>query len=1277
MANRPPDNKSPSGRPALIERQPKAAPVQSSTDLLTTSPPPLPHHASLKPEGNLSMRQQQQQQQRPISPRPVTVNKRISALVGNAPANANRNSAISTISTASGKSRRKTHVGPWQLGRTLGKGATGRVRLAKHALTGQVAAIKIVSKKSAALVQSASMAQMDKEATDPTSATGFRLMPFGIEREVVIMKLIEHPNVINLYDVWENRGELYLVIEYVEGGELFDYVSCYGALPEEEAVRLFRQIIAGLSYCHRFNICHRDLKPENLLLDAGRNIKIADFGMAALQPTDRWLNTSCGSPHYAAPEIIHGKRYRGDKADIWSVGIILYAMLNGFLPFDGGDLAATLRLVKKGEYHLSDALSEEAADLIQRILQKRPDDRISMNAIWAHPLIRKYEKYHQSIAPNGVLVGPPPPLSAKDCGPPIGKRSDIDPELLRNLQTLWHGVRQEDLVKRLLSTEPNHEKLFYNALIKFRVEQLENYPGVPLEYSASDYHHVTKPIPTSKHVSAPPSRNHNRRRSQFSIVSEDSGKQDSYYKDPVTSASTVTKESYDPYRASRTPLVNNNADHVTVVVRQGSGASRTRKAGHAASLRHAAISRLHPQAHATTPVPSKEYVKSTQYRGHSSGTDRSRSSLASSRRSEARIRKSVSYKRQVSFQHIRQRSSGNSSRVRDAVHLVSSDTESFKGNNSRQGLPESQSTPSLPTPPRVYRSRKPASDLDIQKARAVSNYWKDEARKVSSELGKICEEAFNRSSVSSSNVSQKNVESPATSVSVHGESVAVPLSNQLKNRPLPQPPAESLGSYTLRELAETRRRLLEHCRNAESNTVPAYLSEVIAHLDRLMQPAMKSEESKRSASDPHPASTKNSSHLAAINEESYMLDVSQQAQSNRSASDPLKSAKQISFQDPSKTIRLVSPEAASHTQLAPIQPLKIRKKSLTPVNSLRGTSTDSLRSTMDRSGYDPRLYGGLDTIEEHPKSPKNRDPLASPGGTRKWSWFKRQFESPDEIPPALPMKDSPPRREKYPRLEASGSQASSNGLKATSNSTDDMDEAVEAHPTVETKKKWFSKVFGRTNKSIVPSAAEHMVIQDAASETDSNGASTDDLLAEPRGQLPTNPNTSRANEQGLNEPGPVTATTESSSSARPVHINQNWFAKFFHIKPASRVISLSVSRAKARREIVKILRDWNKYGLRDVISERSGGGDLIRGRVDSMNYLHLKPVNFHAHLFTVLERGRRCNLSVIRFTQERGAASSFYKVVETLEAVLKERDFLVTELTRRKGIEKGMKESGL
>ena len=197
-------------RPALADKtyqRINESPVPPAMDMTVGDSPLMPHHESLKPDGNLSSRRANA-----TSPTPTPVeNKRISAIANESQPNSNRNSAISTTSTGSGgKPKRKTHVGPWQLGKTLGKGATGRVRLAKHAMTGQAAAIKIVSKKSAALVQSASMAQMEKEVTMPPTAAGFRLMPFGIEREVVIMKLIEHPNVINLYDVWENRGELFV-----------------------------------------------------------------------------------------------------------------------------------------------------------------------------------------------------------------------------------------------------------------------------------------------------------------------------------------------------------------------------------------------------------------------------------------------------------------------------------------------------------------------------------------------------------------------------------------------------------------------------------------------------------------------------------------------------------------------------------------------------------------------------------------------------------------------------------------------------------------------------------------------------------------------------------------------------------------------------------------------------------------------------------------------------------------------------------------------------------
>jgi serine/threonine protein kinase len=136
---------------------------------------------------------------------------------------------------------------------------------------------------------------------------------------------------------------------------------------------------------------------------------------------------------------------------MWSCGIILYALLTGYLPFDGGDLGSTLRLVKKGDYIIPPELSDEAADLIQRILQKRPEDRISMQNIWLHPLLTKYEKLHNAMVDH--YVGPPPALSVNDCGPTLSSQQDIDLDILRNLQTLWHDVKVDDLIQRLLCIE--------------------------------------------------------------------------------------------------------------------------------------------------------------------------------------------------------------------------------------------------------------------------------------------------------------------------------------------------------------------------------------------------------------------------------------------------------------------------------------------------------------------------------------------------------------------------------------------------------------------------------------------------------------------------------------------------------------------------------------------------------------------------------------------------------------------------------------------------------
>ena len=245
----------------------------------------------------------------------------------------------------------------------------------------------------------------------------------------------------------------YLVLEFVEGGELFGYITQHGRLEEPEAVRLLRQMLAGLSHCHRYGICHRDLKPENILIDGNRNVKIVDFGFAALQPANKTLKTACGSPHYAAPEVVKAKSYNGSRADIWSCGVILYAMSTGTLPFNSDDYREVCSLVLKGDWVFPAGidLSEDMMDLIERMLQYNPSARISVRDIWKHPLLMKYG-YLDTLDPDGKpYIGPPPPLTSKDCGPPLRTKDDIDQDILDSLQHLWNGSKRADLMAILMN----------------------------------------------------------------------------------------------------------------------------------------------------------------------------------------------------------------------------------------------------------------------------------------------------------------------------------------------------------------------------------------------------------------------------------------------------------------------------------------------------------------------------------------------------------------------------------------------------------------------------------------------------------------------------------------------------------------------------------------------------------------------------------------------------------------------------------------------------------
>ncbi|KAK1221087.1 serine/threonine-protein kinase gin4 [Marasmius sp. AFHP31] len=353
-----------------------------------------------------------------------------------------------------GKKDDPKQIGAWKMGRTIGKGSSGRVKLARHAKTGQMAAVKIVSKSFLlSLTESLDHAASEAEYKE-----------LSLQREIIVMKLIEHPNVMRLYDVWDLPDEIYLILEYVQGGELFDYLCEKGRLPIPEALSYFQQIIHAVDYCHRFNIAHRDLKPENILLDAELNVKIADFGMAIFQ-SDSMLRTSCGSPHYAAPEVVSGGAYDGTKADIWSCGIILHALLVGRLPFDDEDCGILLHKVGEGKFDMPRDIPPLAQDLLRRMLTKDVKRRITMSQIQAHPFFTCQQlKLPPQCMPNLELIARP-----------LRSQDEIDPEIFNNLCTFWKDTSEESLISSLMSSEQNWQKGIYHLLSEYRRKRLEDY----------------------------------------------------------------------------------------------------------------------------------------------------------------------------------------------------------------------------------------------------------------------------------------------------------------------------------------------------------------------------------------------------------------------------------------------------------------------------------------------------------------------------------------------------------------------------------------------------------------------------------------------------------------------------------------------------------------------------------------------------------------------------------------------------------------------------------
>ncbi|XP_063756254.1 serine/threonine-protein kinase MARK2 isoform X8 [Eleginops maclovinus] len=353
------------------------------------------------------------------------------------------------------------HIGNYRLLKTIGKGNFAKVKLARHVLTGKEVAVKIIDK------------------TQLNSSSLQKLF-----REVRIMKMLNHPNIVKLFEVIETEKTLYLVMEYASGGEVFDYLVAHGRMKEKEARAKFRQIVSAVQYCHQKCIVHRDLKAENLLLDADMNIKIADFGFSNEFTLGNKLDTFCGSPPYAAPELFQGKKYDGPEVDVWSLGVILYTLVSGSLPFDGQNLKELRERVLRGKYRIPFYMSTDCENLLKKFLILNPSKRGSLEQImrdrWMN-VGHEDEELKPYIEPMPDYKDP--------------RRTGRNGNKLKNDIMLTMGFSAEEIQDSLVNQKYNDVMAAY-LLLDFRNHELEESGIKPRP--GSDVSNINAPSPPHK-----------------------------------------------------------------------------------------------------------------------------------------------------------------------------------------------------------------------------------------------------------------------------------------------------------------------------------------------------------------------------------------------------------------------------------------------------------------------------------------------------------------------------------------------------------------------------------------------------------------------------------------------------------------------------------------------------------------------------------------------------------------------------------------------------------
>eukprot|EP00442_Polarella_glacialis_P001907 CAMPEP_0115136876 /NCGR_PEP_ID=MMETSP0227-20121206/56642_1 /TAXON_ID=89957 /ORGANISM="Polarella glacialis, Strain CCMP 1383" /LENGTH=994 /DNA_ID=CAMNT_0002544009 /DNA_START=12 /DNA_END=2996 /DNA_ORIENTATION=+ len=330
-------------------------------------------------------------------------------------------------------------LGHYILGKTIGEGTFGKVKLGRHILTGEKVAVKVLEKD-----RIIEVADVERVA-----------------REVQLLKLIRHPHVVQLFEIIETKGQLYLIMEYACGGELFDYIVNTQRIPEPEACQFFHQIIAGVEKIHSMNVVHRDLKPENLLLDEHKKVKIVDFGLSNSFMDKQRLKTACGSPCYAPPEMVAGHSYVPQSCDLWCCGVILFAMVCGYLPFEDNNTSALYKKILAANYTPPAFISNSVKELIAGLLTVEPSHRFTIARVRAHEWYRQVSE--ASTRPRDLLPG----------------QLGLDEDVLLSLKQ--HGFPREYAISCLQLNKHNNVTTTYYLLAAKRRRMMER-----LQFRKSD-----------------------------------------------------------------------------------------------------------------------------------------------------------------------------------------------------------------------------------------------------------------------------------------------------------------------------------------------------------------------------------------------------------------------------------------------------------------------------------------------------------------------------------------------------------------------------------------------------------------------------------------------------------------------------------------------------------------------------------------------------------------------------------------------------------------------